>query len=81
MRITVKAGGLFTRKLPGGENPAEIALPEAASVADALAALGIEAEVNALVSLNGTAVRPAERAARHLAEGDRLALMPPLRGG
>ena len=43
--------------------------------------LGIPEEGSYLVSVNGSALPKAERAERRLAEGDTLAILPPLRGG
>jgi len=43
--------------------------------------LGMPLDENYLVSLNGEVVVSGERDTRVLAEGDRLVIMPPLKGG
>ena len=82
MRITVRTAGLLGEHLPQGsqKNRAEIEVAEGASPLDVMAQLGFP-ECAYLVSLNGTAVHTAQRAATVLQEGDDLALMPALKGG
>ncbi len=56
-------------------------MAEGATPVDVIRALGMPAEASYLVVLNGTSVPKAERASRPLAENDKLAIMPPLKGG
>ena len=83
MQITLKTGGLLTRHLPEGTEgrSAEVDVPDGSSVVDALDALGIERDGRFLLSVNSKAVRPDDRAAYMLNEGDTLSLLPPLKGG
>ena len=59
----------------------EVALPEGASVADAVAALGIPPEQVGLVSVDGQAVSKARRDTTTLADGNEMVVMAPLTGG
>ena len=59
----------------------EVELPEGASVADAVAALGIPAEQVGVVSVDGQAVSKARRDSTLLADGNEMVVMAPLTGG
>ena len=59
----------------------EVDLPEGASVADAVAALGIPPEQIGLVSVDGQAVSKARRDNTALADGNEMVVMAPLTGG
>ena len=59
----------------------EVELPEGASVADAVAALGIPPEEVGLVSVDGQAVSKARRDTTALADGNEMVVMAPLTGG
>ncbi len=59
----------------------EVELPEGASVADAVAALGIPPEEVGLVSVDGQAVSKARRDTTTLADGNEMVVMAPLTGG
>ncbi len=83
MKLAIRTGGLLGKYLPPGSarNSAEIDLPEGTTAAGAIARLGMPPEGSYLVIHNGTAVPKAARAACDLADGDELAIMPPLKGG
>ena len=83
MKIQFKTGGLFVEHLPAGSsgNRAELEVPAGATPMDVMGQLGMPTDENYLVSLNGEVVVISERATRVLAENDRLAIMPPLKGG
>ena len=59
----------------------EVDLPEGASVADAVAALGIPPEQVGLVAVDGQAVSKARRDTTALADGNEMVVMAPLTGG
>jgi sulfur carrier protein ThiS len=59
----------------------EVALREGASVAEAVAALGIPPEQVGLVSVDGQAVSKARRIDTTLADGNEMVVMAPLTGG
>jgi sulfur carrier protein ThiS len=83
MKLAVRTGGLLGKYLPEGSarNSAEIDLPEGTTAAGAIARLGMPPEGSYLVIHNGAAVPKAARADCTLADGDELAIMPPLKGG
>jgi sulfur carrier protein ThiS len=83
VKIQFKTGGQFVEHLPAGTpgNTAQLEVAEGATPMDVMRQLGMPAEENYLVSLNGEVVVISDRAARVLAEGDQLAIMPPLKGG
>ena len=83
MKIQFKTGGLLVEHLPAGStgNTAELEVPEGATPTDVMGQLGMPMDENYLVSLNGEVVVISERDTRVLAEKDRLAIMPPLKGG
>ncbi|MEE8445447.1 MAG: MoaD/ThiS family protein [Alphaproteobacteria bacterium] len=83
MKITVRTSGLLDRYLPQGaqDGTAAIEIAEGATVADVMARLGMPGDGKYLVIANDATVREAERAAHVLADGDTLAIVPPLKGG
>ncbi len=83
MKIAVRTGGLLGKYLPEGSarNSAEIEVPDGASARDVIERLGLPTDGGYLVIHNGTAVPKDARGARTLADGDELAIMPPLKGG
>ena len=83
MKLAVRTGGLLGKYLPEGSarNSAEIDLPDGMTAAEVIARLGMPPDGSYLVIHTGSAVPKAERAVCTLAEGDELAIMPPLKGG
>ena len=83
MIITVKTAGSLGRYLPEGSsgNQAEVEVPEDSNPSAVIGQLGFPAEGAYMVILNGKSVPKAERASTRLADGDKLAIMPPLKGG
>ena len=83
MKLAIRTGGLLGKYLPAGSarNAAELELPDGTSAAGAIARLGMPPEGSYLVIHNGTAVPRDARADCRLADGDELAIMPPLKGG
>ena len=84
MRITLKLFATLERFLPGGRtgyNEARVDVPEGASVAEALGAMGVPREEAHLVLVNGVHVPPERLAKVKLKEGQTLAVWPPVAGG
>lgn len=81
MRVHVEVGGYLVEHLPGGEGEQVLELPDGTTALDVMKRIGLPLEESYLVVLNDSVLTSADRATRALAEGDRLSLMPPLRGG
>lgn len=83
MRISLKTAGTLARYLPAGSsgNLVQLDIEEGTSPIQLMDRLGMPPEGSYLVILNDTVVPKAERAERRLCEGDRLAIVPPLKGG
>ncbi len=83
MKLAVRTGGLLGKYLPEGSarNSAEIDLPDGMTAAEVIGRLGMPPDGSYLVIHNGAAVPKAARATCTLADGDELAIMPPLKGG
>jgi thiamine biosynthesis protein ThiS len=83
MKIRLKTGGMLVEHLPPGSEgtSAELEVADGTTPADVMRQLGMPPEQNYLISLNGEVVVASERATRTLAADDRLAIMPPLKGG
>lgn len=79
MTVQVKISTTLRKYVPAydPEKALHIDVPEAASIGDLAAQLGIPAEKIKFVMLNGRAL-PLETA---LADGDRVAFFPPVGGG
>lgn len=83
MKVAIRTGGLLGKYLPAGSarNSAELELPEGTTATAVIERLGMPSESSYLVIHNGTAVPKDARGACTLADGDELAIMPPLKGG
>ncbi|MBI5258767.1 MAG: MoaD/ThiS family protein [Burkholderiales bacterium] len=84
MNITFKLYASLTQYLPPevqrvNQMPLEVS-PEA-SIADIVAPFNMPPKLLHLVLVNGVFIPPEERASRRLAEGDVLAIWPPIAGG
>ena len=60
---------------------AELDLPPGTTVSEVIGQHNLPPKMCHLVLVNGVFVPPGERAARALAEGDELAIWPPIAGG
>lgn len=84
MQITLKLYATLTDYLPpaarsSNQMPLEIA--EDATIASLLAPLNLPEKLVHLVLVNGVYIPPADRATRIFADGDVLAIWPPIAGG
>jgi len=84
MRITFKLYATLTDYLPADarrSNQMTMDVAPATPIAQIVEPFGIPPKLVHLVMVNGVFIPPAERAARTLAEGDVLAIWPPIAGG
>lgn len=83
MKIVVKLYAMLDRFLPPGsiDNQAEMEISADATPASVMASLNLPSKYCHLVLVNGVFVAPGERATRTFAEGDHLAVWPPVAGG
>lgn len=81
--ITFKLFALLSGYLPQGASRNEIRLsvPEGTTSGAIIAALDLPVALCALVIVNGVFVPPEARANQALADGDILAIWPPIAGG
>ena len=84
MKITFKLFATLTDYLPAaarGDNQVVLDVAPAATIAQIVEPFGLPHKLVHLVLVNGVYVPPDQRATRTLAEGDVLAIWPPIAGG
>ncbi len=84
MRITFKLYASLTQHLPPEARPGnqvELDVASDATIAQVIEPFNLPMKLVHLVLINGTFVPPEQRATRQLAEGDVLAIWPPIAGG
>ena len=84
MRITVKLYATLANYLPpeaAGTNAMEMDVAAGTTVTQVIERLNLPSRLCHLVLIDGTFIPPSGRAARSLAEGETLALWPPIAGG
>jgi sulfur carrier protein ThiS len=82
--ITLKLYATLTRFLPPEvrrDNRIQLVVDRDATIETILGAVNVRKELAHLVLVNGFFVPHAERASRHFADGDVIAIWPPIAGG
>lgn len=84
MQITFKLYASLGEHLPADKrrgNEMPLALPDGASIVQAIEPFGLPPKLVHLVLVNGHYIAPELRASHVLKEGDVLAIWPPIAGG
>ena len=84
MKITFKLFAMLADHLPADRPPGnavELDVPEGSTVASVVGTFQLPTALVHLVLVNGSYVAPEHRATKSLAEGDVLAIWPPIAGG
>lgn len=84
MRVTFKLYAMLSDYLPEAArktNSMTLDVPPGRTVGQVIDAFNLPPKLVHLVLVNGNYIQPAERAERALAEGDVLAVWPPIAGG
>ena len=83
MKVRIKFYAMLAEYLPANaiKNEADFECAEGSEITAILKSLNVPMEHCHLVLVNGVFVAPSERDRRTLAEGDALAIWPPVAGG
>lgn len=84
MRVTFKLYAMLSDYLPDEArktNSLTLDVPPGRTVGQVIDGFNLPPKLVHLVLVNGNYIQPAERARRALAEGDVLAIWPPIAGG
>jgi sulfur carrier protein ThiS len=84
MQITFKLYANLTDYLPADKrraNQVRLDVAPQSTIADIIAPFALPMKMVHLVLINGVYVTPADHATRRLADGDVLAIWPPIAGG
>jgi len=81
MNVTVKMSGLIAKLVPGSADGVEIDLADGSTISSLMTKLGLPGNENYLVIANDTTVPKDKRFDHKLSDGDRVAIVPPLKGG
>jgi sulfur-carrier protein len=84
MKITLKLFASLTDYLPAADrssNVTQLDVAENASILQIIEPFGLPPKLVHLVLVNGTYIYPEQRGTQVLAEGDVLAIWPPIAGG
>jgi len=81
MKVTVKMSGMIARTVPGSADGIEVKLLDGATVSNLMTRLGLPGNETYLIIVNDSTVPKDRRATHKLSDGDRIAIVPPLKGG
>lgn len=81
MKVTVKMSGLIAKFVPGSGEGVEVSLRTDSTVSSLMTRLGLPGNETYLIIVNDSTVPKDKRATYKLSDGDRIAIVPPLKGG
>jgi thiamine biosynthesis protein ThiS len=81
MKVTLKMSGLMAKLVPGSANGMEVVLLDGSTISSLMTRLGLPGNETYLVIVNDSTVSEDKRATHKLSDGDRIAIVPPLKGG
>lgn len=81
MKVTIKMSGLMARQVPGSATGVEMSLLEGTTIGGVMTRLGLPGNESYLVIVNDSTVPKDRRASQKLNDGDRISIVPPLKGG
>jgi len=81
MEVTLKMSGLAARYVPGSAQGTKITLLEGTKISGLMARLGLPGDETYLVIVNDSTVARDRHGTFVLSDGDRVSIVPPLKGG
>lgn len=81
MNVTVKMSGMIARMVPGSAEGIAVKLLDGATVGSLMTRLGLPGNESYLIIVNDSTVSKDRRGTHKLSDGDRIAIVPPLKGG
>lgn len=81
MEVTLKMSGLIARYVPGSAEGTKMRLLDGTTISGMMVRLGLPGDETYLVIVNDSTVAKNRYAAHVLADGDRVSIVPPLKGG
>jgi thiamine biosynthesis protein ThiS len=81
MNVTVKMSGMIAKMVPGSAEGIQVKLLDGATVSSLMTRLGLPGNETYLVIVNDSTVPKDRRGTLKLSDGDRIAIVPPLKGG
>jgi thiamine biosynthesis protein ThiS len=81
MNVTVKTSGMIAKFVPGSAEGVEVKLPDGSTISSLMTRLGLPGNETYLIIVNDSTVPRDRRATYKLSDGDRIAIVPPLKGG
>ena len=81
MEVTLKMSGLIARYVPGSADGTKMNLLEGTTISGLMARLGLSGDETYLVIVNDSTVSKDRHKTHVLSDGDRISIVPPLRGG
>lgn len=81
MEVTLKMSGLMARYVPGSAAGTKMHLLDGTTISGLMARLGLPGDETYLVIVNDSTVAKDRHRTHVLSDGDRVSIVPPLKGG